>query len=144
VKEIEVATGLVQETRREGVAMIDPDELMTDVKMPEEGTDGHATLLIAEHLANRLREERREPVSISDLEGYVESLIRQHRHHWRKDVGKPGAASVLLYEALGRMEMLRLIDVDPKNHVVTSLPAIGRFAVGTPHDDASPMRERTP
>jgi len=69
-------------------------------------------------------------VSISELEGYVESLIRQHRHHWRKDVGEPGAASVLLYEALGRMEMLRLIDVDPKNHVVTPLPAIGRFAVG--------------
>jgi uncharacterized protein (TIGR02678 family) len=126
------------------VAMIDPDELMTDVKMPEEGTDGHATLLIAEHLASRLRHERTDPVSISELEGYVESLIGQHRHHWRKDVGEPGAASVLLYEALGRMEMLRLIDVDPKNDVVTPLPAIGRFAVGTPHDDASSMRGRTP
>jgi len=144
VKEIEGATGLVQETRREGVARIDPDELMTDVKMPEEGTDGHVTLLIAEHLANRLRDERTDPVSISELEGYVESLIRQHRHHWRKDVGEPGAASVLLYEALSRMEMLRLIDVDPKNQVVTPLPAIGRFAVGTPHDDGSPMRERIP
>jgi uncharacterized protein (TIGR02678 family) len=144
VREIEGATGLVQETRREGVAMIDADELMTDVKMPEEGTDGHATLLLAEHLANRLRDERTDPVSISELEGYVESLIRQHRHHWRKDVGEPGAASLLLYEALGRMEMLRLIDVDPKNDVVTPLPAIGRFAVGTPHDEASPMRGRTP
>jgi len=112
--------------------------------MPEEGTDGHATLLIAEHLATRLRDERTDPVTISELEVYVESLIRQHRHHWRKDVSEPGAASVLLYEALGRMEMLRLIDVDPKNHVVTPLPAIGRFAVGTPHADASPMRERTP
>jgi len=29
--------------------------------MPEEGTDGHATLLIAEHLANRLRDERTDP-----------------------------------------------------------------------------------
>ena len=144
VKEIEGATGLVQETRREGVAMIDPDELMTDVKMPEEGTDGHATLLIAEHLANRLRDERTDPVSICELEGYIESLVRQHRHHWRKDVGEPGAASVLLYEALGRLEMLRLIDVDPKNDVVTPLPAIGRFAVGTPRDEASPMRGRTP
>src|SRR5436853_1193847 len=136
VKEIEGATGLVQETRREGVAMIDPDELMTDVKMPEEGTNGHATLLIAEHLANRLREERTDPVSISELEGYVESLIRRHRHHWRKDVGEPGAAGVLLYEALGRMEMLWLIDVDPKKRVVTPLPTIGRFAIGTLHDDA--------
>jgi len=144
VREIEGATGLVQETRREGVAMIDPDELMTDVKMPEEGTDGHATLLLAEHLANRLRDERTDPVSICELEGYIESLVRQHRHHWRKDVGEPGAASVLLYEALGRLEMLRLIDVDPKNDVVTPLPAIGRFAVGTPRDEASPMRGRTP
>jgi uncharacterized protein (TIGR02678 family) len=112
--------------------------------MPEEGTDGHASLLIAEHLANRLRDERTDPVSISELEGYVESLIRRHRHHWRKDVGEPGAAGVLLYEALGRMEMLRLIDVDPKKRVVTPLPTIGRFAVGTLRDDASPMKESTP
>ena len=144
VKEIEGATGLVQEARREGVAMIDPDELMTDVKMPEEGTDGHATLLIAEHLANRLRAGVTDPVSISELEVWAESLIRQHQHHWRKDVGEPGAAGLLLYEALRRMEMLRLIDVDPNKQAVTPLPAVGRFAVGTLRDEASPTRESTP
>ena len=48
VKEIEAATGLVQEARREGVAMIDPDDEMMDVGMPEEGTDGHITLLVAD------------------------------------------------------------------------------------------------
>ena len=42
------------------------------------------------------------------------------------------------------MEMLRLIDVDPKKRVVTPLPTIGRFAIGTLHDDAIPMKETTP
>jgi uncharacterized protein (TIGR02678 family) len=144
VKEIENATGLVQEARREGVAMIDPDELMTDVKMPEEGTDGHATLLIAEHLANRLRGGVTDPMSISELGGHVETLIRQHQHHWRKDVGEPGAAGVLLHEALRRMEMLRLIDLDHQKQAVTPLPAVGRFAVGTLRDQVSSMGEMTP
>ena len=143
VKEIESATGLVQEARREGVAMIDPDELMTDVQMPEEGTAGHATLLIAEHLSNRLRRGVTDPMSISELEGHVELLIRQHQHHWRRDVGEPGAAGVLLHEALRRMEMLRLVDLDLKKRVVTPLPAIGRFAVGTVRDETSARGEST-
>src|SRR5260370_9281762 len=74
VKEIEGATGLVQETRREGGAMSDPDELMTDVKMPEEGTDGHAPLLIAQHLATRLRDEVSDPWIVSDLAACSQTL----------------------------------------------------------------------
>ena len=31
--------------------MVDPDDELTDVRMPASGTDGHVTLLIAEHLA---------------------------------------------------------------------------------------------
>ena len=46
-------TGLVAEVRAEGIAMVDPDDELTDVRMPEAGTDGHVTLLLAEHLAGR-------------------------------------------------------------------------------------------
>ena len=141
VKEIEGATGLIPEVRREGIAMIDPEELLTDVKMPEEGTDGHATLLIAEHLANRIREGITDPIRISALETHAESLVREHQHHWRKDVGEPGAAGVLLQEALYRMEMLRLIELDRKAQTVTPLPAIGRFAVGTFREDTTSAKE---
>ena len=130
VKEIEAATGLIQEARREGVAMIDADEVMTDVKMPEEGTDGHSTLLIAEHLAGRARAGTPEPVKLDALVRHVERLIREHHHHWRRDVGEPGAARVLMEDAIARMEMLGLIDYDRQNQTVTPLPAIARFAIG--------------
>jgi uncharacterized protein (TIGR02678 family) len=141
VKEIESAVGLVPEVRQEGLAMIDREELMTDVKMPEEGTDGHAALLIAEHLANRLREGIVDPMSISVLEIHVALLVREHQHHWRKDVREPGAAGVLLREALHRMEMLRLIELDRKAQTVTPLPAIGRFAVGSVPEEAISAKE---
>ncbi|CRK54966.1 FIG087842: Hypothetical protein [Alloactinosynnema sp. L-07] len=37
--------------RAEGVAMVDADDELTDVRMPEQRTDGHVTLLVAERLA---------------------------------------------------------------------------------------------
>ncbi|MFC6357077.1 DUF2398 family protein [Luethyella okanaganae] len=44
-------TGLVAEIREEGLAMVDFDDDLSDVRMPEKGTEGHVTLLVAEHLA---------------------------------------------------------------------------------------------
>jgi uncharacterized protein (TIGR02678 family) len=130
VKELEAATGLVQEARREGIAMVDPADVMTDVGMPEEGTDGHATILFAEHLAQRLRNGVIDPLGIRELEQYMEDLIREHRGHWRKDVTGPGATTLLTREALRRLEMLRLIEHNEEDQTVVPLPTIGRFALG--------------
>ena len=52
---ISEVTGLMPEMRAEGIAMVDPDDKLTDVRMPEQGTDGHVTLLIAAYLAGRAR-----------------------------------------------------------------------------------------
>ncbi|MBK7004845.1 MAG: TIGR02678 family protein [Burkholderiales bacterium] len=49
------ATGLAPEQRAEGLALTDETGQLTDVAMPAEGTEAHATLLVAEHLANTLR-----------------------------------------------------------------------------------------
>jgi len=46
-------TGLIAEVRAEGIAMVDPHDDLTDVRMPDTGTDGHVTLLLAEFLAAR-------------------------------------------------------------------------------------------
>ena len=46
------ATGLVAEQRAEGLALVDEAGVLTDVAMPAEGTDAHATLLVAEYLAS--------------------------------------------------------------------------------------------
>lgn len=137
VKELELATGLLQEARKEGLAMVDPDDMMTDVKMLDEGTDGHVTLLIADYLATRLRSGREEPLVITELEGYTEMLIREHRAHWRKDVGDQGAATLLTRQALRQLQLLRLIDVNKLEATVSPLPAIARFALGA-------LRERPP
>jgi hypothetical protein len=50
------ATGLVAEQRAEGLALTDTSGQLTHVAMPAEGTDAHAPLLVAEHLAYRQRE----------------------------------------------------------------------------------------
>ena len=52
---IEEATGLVGEVRREGIALVDPEGSLTDLGMPEQGTEGHVALLVAEFLAQRSR-----------------------------------------------------------------------------------------
>src|SRR5690606_35469817 len=49
------ATGLVAEQRAEGLALVDEEGALTDVAMPAEGTEAHATLLVAEFLAARQR-----------------------------------------------------------------------------------------
>ena len=43
------AAGLVAEQRAEGLALVDETGSLTDVAMPAEGTDAHATLLVAEY-----------------------------------------------------------------------------------------------
>jgi uncharacterized protein (TIGR02678 family) len=131
LREIETATGLVAEVRAEGIAMVDPGGEMTDMDMPEEGTDGHLALLLAEALAKRFQPGVESPaVGISELRQHVASLIEQHRSHWRKDVAEPGAEMPLLTQTLQRLKSLRLIRWT--DGVVAPLPAIARYALGDP------------
>ena len=116
-------TGLVAELRAEGIAMVDPEDRLTDVRMPESGTDGHVTLLIAEFLALGSR-----PVAPGVVIEEVERLIPLHRSRWRKDVTEPGAAEQLTTLALARLEALRLIRMT--GSAIEPLPALARYAVG--------------
>lgn len=118
-------TGLIPELRAEGIAMVDPEDQLSDTRMPESGTDGHATLLVAEFLA-----QKPGALVVDDVVAEVERLIPQHRSRWRKDVAEPGAASQLALFALERLRSLRLIRQD--GPTIQSLPAIARFKVGDP------------
>src|SRR5690606_12434166 len=106
------------------------EDEMIDVAMPEEGTDGHITLLVAERLATGLRSGESAPVPVDDLEDYIESLLPRHRTHWRKNVAEPGAVRLLVAEAITRLERLRLITCHDAAQQVTPRAAIGRFALG--------------
>ena len=121
------ATGMSPEVRAEGVALLDPRGDMTDLGLPEEGTEGHLTLLIAEHLADRLRADRNVVAGFAALCAHTAELITEHRHHWRKDVSAPGADRVLTGITLTRLEALRLVRKVADG--IQPLPAIARYAL---------------
>lgn len=118
-------TGLVAEVRAEGVAMVDPLDDLTDVRMPESGTEGHATLLLAEHLAAAAA-----PVALTDLHTHVRRRAAEHATFWRRDATAPGAEVDLTELALRRLQALRL--VERVDDAVRPLPALARYAVGAP------------
>lgn len=118
---IEDLTGLVAEVRAEGVAMVDPDDRLTDVRMPERGTSGHLALLIATELAAKRR------LSRLALKRLVARLQREHAHHWSKAVGAESPGT-LADTAVERLVALRLAATDGDD--VVALSAIGRYRVG--------------
>ncbi len=126
LQSVELATGLVGEVRKEGIAMLDSRGDMTDVGLPEEGTDGHITLLVAQFLADALRHEQR-IVGEAALSHHIAQLIDIHRNRWRKDVGEPGAAEMLMRQTVDRLECLSL--VKRTSGGIRPLPAIARYAV---------------
>jgi len=118
------ATGLVPEMRAEGIAMVDPEDELTDVRMPEQRTDGHVTLLVAEYLA------RRDQAMVEELRAFVRQSATKHAPYWRKGATEPGAETELLAIALEKLSALRLVQVD--GPAVRSRPAIARFALDEP------------
>jgi uncharacterized protein (TIGR02678 family) len=123
-RRIEEGTGLTAEMRAEGIAMVDPEDELTDVRMPEQRTDGHVTLLVAEYLSGRNQ------ATLDDLHAFVRQAAAEHAGYWRKGVTEPGAERELLAVALEKLTALRLVIVDRPD--VRSCPAIARFALDEP------------
>jgi uncharacterized protein (TIGR02678 family) len=112
--------------RAEGIAMVDPEDELTDVRMPEQRTDGHVTLLTAEYLAGR------EQATLEELRAFVRNAAAEHTSYWRKGVTEPGAEIELLAIALEKLTALRLVAVDAGSGVVSGRPALARFALDEP------------
>ena len=123
-RRIAEASGLIPEMRAEGIAMVDPEDELTDVRMPEQRTDGHVTLLVAEYLASR------EQATLDALHAFVRQAAAKHAIYWRKGVTESGAETDLLATALEKLAALRLVELD--GQAVRSRPAIARFALAEP------------
>lgn len=125
------ATGLFAEQRAEGLALTDESGELTDLSMPAEGTEAHATLLVAEYLATRLRETPDGALTSQDaVTAYLRVAAEKYGHYWRKSAREPGAEVELAEIALDRLRKLHLIARDPRE--IRPLPAIARFALGDP------------
>lgn len=124
LKRLTEATGFLTEVRAEGIALVDPTREATDFGMPEEGTEGHATLLLAEYLSECLRQGD-ETVAAAAAERRMAELIAQHRAHWRKNVRDPGAERALTAHALNRLAALGLVRLT--DEAIVPRPALARF-----------------
>ncbi|WP_405998009.1 TIGR02678 family protein [Streptomyces sp. NBC_00829] len=127
-------TGLVAEVRAEGIAMVDPPPAwgpggapndLTDVRMPEQGTHGHITLLLAGHLA-----QSDGPVEPAELAARVRELAVQHGSFWSKSAREPGAEPELVEQALVKLVALGLVVRTDRG--ILPRPALARYAVGAP------------
>lgn len=124
------AAGLVAEQRAEGLALVDETGALTDVAMPAEGTEAHATLLVAEYLADHLR---REPgpfaIGASTIAAVLGDAKERYGRYWRKSAREPGAEHELAGIAIDRLEKLNLVRRD--GSTIRARPALARFALGT-------------
>jgi len=123
------AAGLLAEQRAEGLALADESGQLTDVAMPAEGTEAHATLLVAEHLAQHLRRTG-EPSRIAETEiaDFLRRAADRYGRYWRKSARAPGSEHELAALALERLRRLSLIARSADG--VHPLPAIARFSLG--------------
>ena len=124
------AAGLSAELRAEGLALVDADGELTDQHLPAVGTEAHATLLVAEHLARAARTAPERIYSLHELAGYLRSAADRYGRYWRKDAREAGAETMLVTEAVNRLEALRLVRC--LEHGVRALPALHRYAITEP------------
>jgi uncharacterized protein (TIGR02678 family) len=141
MRQIAEASGLIPEVRREGIAMVDDMGDMTDIGLPEEGTEGHLTLLIAEYLASHARREPGAAVLESDLCRQTARLVAKHRAHWRKSITEPGAEIAATTETIDRLAALHLVERTDAG--VIPLPAIARYALAEPESAGTPRPRRS-
>jgi uncharacterized protein (TIGR02678 family) len=131
------AAGLVAEQRVEGLALVDETGSLTDVAMPAEGTNAHATLLIAEFLAAGSRQRQTNGadraqafagLTRDDVVNFLREAKNRYGRYWRKSAREPGAERELADIAIERLEKLQLIVRNADT--VRPLPALARFALG--------------
>jgi uncharacterized protein (TIGR02678 family) len=129
------------------LALADETGSLTDVAMPAEGTDAHATLLVAEFLADRQRAQRLqradeasasvEALPEQDIADFLGRAKDRYGRYWRKSARVPDAERELAAIAIERLEKLQL--VERSSGLVMPRPALARFALGAP--EVRDMRE---
>jgi hypothetical protein len=102
--------------------LADLDGDATDVALPEEGTEGHLTLLLATHLADRRRADPTFTTTVDDIVRRTRGLIREHQAHWRQEITQPGADRLFTTRVLARLAGLALVRIGADD-VVQPLPA---------------------
>ena len=122
-------TGLVAEHRAEGSALTDDAAELSDVLLPAEGTEAHATLLVAEYLANALSESPDTALPTAAVAAFLAAARETHGRFWRKAARESGGEHELAAQALQRLARLGLLRL--QGDAVLPLPAVARYRLGS-------------
>lgn len=127
LKELRSVTEMEVERRAEGVALLAPIATWTDLGLPESGTRGHATLLLAEWFGSRLRDSTDVECRIhhDEVLRYVQAIAEEHQSRWRKSAGTEEGVRQIYRDAVDILRSLSLIDV--RSDYVIPRPAVARY-----------------
>ena len=126
LREICEATGLIAEVRREGIALVDAADDLTDFKLPDQGAENHLSLLLVQWFAECFKTRRGEAIAVAEVAKRVRDLIRLHGTEWHLDIREAGTEMRMTEDALLRIRALRLVQVTGDG--IVPLPASCRYA----------------
>ncbi|MFW5752496.1 MAG: TIGR02678 family protein [Planctomycetota bacterium] len=132
VHELCEATGLIAEQRQEGVALVDDQFELADFRLPQEGTDGHAALLLAEFCAGALRDGAM-AVPLAACEAHLADAAERFGAQWRRDATTAEGARQLCRHLLDRLQALGLVVCNGDG--VRPQAAIARYALDAEASD---------
>lgn len=118
-------TGMAPEQRAEGSALTDTDAALSDLTLPDEGTDAHVTLLVAGWLALRLRAGAGR-ADVGEIAAFIAGVRERYGRFWRKSAREAGGEHELAAIAIARLEALNLLRREAG--LVVARPALARYA----------------
>jgi uncharacterized protein (TIGR02678 family) len=108
---LEDFTGLTAEIRAEGVALIDPEQELTDTQFPGTGTVAWAALLLAGELAAELTPTdgaTGAPIPEGRVEELLRGFIEKHPNAWSQELStQPVLLAAAVIDLLRRMRLVR-------------------------------------
>jgi len=127
--------GLQAELRTEGVALLDPDDSLTDVSFPGNGTVAQAALLTIGALTETLRPDPRTlvvgvPIPDELLDGVLAELSERHARRWADQyVTDPALLREAVVTLLISMNLLAraaptVADIEPEESVIAAERAV--------------------
>jgi uncharacterized protein (TIGR02678 family) len=107
---LEDFAGLRAEIRAEGVALIDPEQELSDTQFPGTGTVAWAALLLVGRLAEELPVVSGATVAIPGgrVEEHLRLLTEEHRGAWSRELtGSPDLLAAAVLDLLHRLRLIR-------------------------------------